>query len=142
MDSSSSMMEIREADNRVTSKPKRLGHSHEIRERARTPSCASRAAMDFHSDFGKTQIACHLLVHLSGGDKLHYLLLARRERREFPTQCRLLVIGLAPRCVPGNRGGDGIEHVLVAEWLDQENRRRQPSCREPTSERRHAPSSI
>ena len=79
VDSSSSMIEILEADNRVSSpgKLKGFGHPHQVRQRPSIHFSHRRPAMDLDRNLAQAEVARHLLVHLPGGHELHYLLLPR-----------------------------------------------------------------
>src|SRR5207342_264573 len=93
---------------------------HELGERLRLHLAHDMAAMNFHRDLGHAHIGSNLLVHESGGDLRHDLLLARGQLLEQSFEFFPPLRFLAPFAVALERDGDRVEQILIAERLYQE----------------------
>src|SRR5215475_11269779 len=73
--------------------------------------------MNFHSDLADPQVSSDLLVHLSGSDQQHDLLLARRQRSEALPHLRDIVVHRPSPSIAFDRGRHGVDHILIVEWF-------------------------
>src|SRR5580692_10957683 len=97
-----------------------IGHSHQFRKRFCPHFAHDIAAVNFDGDFADPEFPGNLLVHKSGGDPPHDLLLAAGERVEARLELGGIAGALAPVAVALEADLHRIEHVLIAKRFRQE----------------------
>src|SRR5215831_1047555 len=94
-------------------------HPHQVGQRARGHFPHDMPAMDLDGNLAQSQFARDLFVHQAGGDQAHHLAFAFGQAVEACPQLRCLLLILAPAAIALERGGDRIQHVLIAKRLGQ-----------------------
>src|SRR5215831_14597799 len=97
-----------------------LCYFDQLGERSRSHFSHHVATMSLYRDLLDAEFASDLLVHQAGGHESHHLQLARGQSLKMRPKIRELPLGRSPSTVAPERGHHGIEHVLIAERLDQE----------------------
>jgi hypothetical protein len=75
--------------------------------------------MDLNGDLAEPEFAGDLLVHQPGGDHAHHLTFALGQGFEARAQFRELLLVFSPVAVALERGGDRVQHVLIAKRLGE-----------------------
>src|SRR4029434_4616379 len=78
---------------------KSIVHSYQISERFRAELLHDVVPVNLYGDLDNSNFSCNLLVHQSGSDQAHYLLLARAEPIVSVPQIVNLLIGFPPPAV-------------------------------------------
>src|SRR5215471_4655327 len=94
-------------------------HPHQVGQRARGHFPHDMPAMDLDGNLAQPQFARDLFVHQAGGDQAHHLAFAFGQAVEACPQLRCSLLVLAPASIALERGGDRIQHVLIAKRLGQ-----------------------
>ncbi|EEF25473.1 conserved hypothetical protein, partial [Ricinus communis] len=94
--------------------------AHQLGDRARFHLAHGLAAVDLRGDLGNAHAIGDLLVHEARGHVLHHLALARREQGPAVARGLERAVGVEPPGIGIERGGHGVEHVLVAKGLGEE----------------------
>src|SRR5215468_11229102 len=102
------------------SKPKRIGHSHEIGERLCDEFLHQDVPMNLHRDLGKSHFCSDLLIHQAGSHQSHHLLLARAKRGKSKPQIAYPLVAFTPLPITVERYLNSIQKVLLAKWLGEE----------------------
>src|SRR5262245_52543847 len=97
-----------------------LCYFDQLGERSRSHFPHHPATMALYRDLLDAEFASDLLVHQAGGHESHHFQLARGESLKTRPHVRELPLGGPPLTVALERGHYSIQHVLVAERLDQE----------------------
>src|SRR5260370_39890364 len=106
--------------------PDHVGHPHEVSQCPCAHLAHGRASMNFRRDLAYSKFSGHLFVHLPGCHQHHHLLFARGQCSEPLSHLRSIVVGSPPLAVAFDGRPDGLEHVLVPEWLRKKSHRASP----------------
>src|SRR6266540_3213794 len=112
---------VRQAELRLRStNPQQLRHYHQFRQRSRLHFLHQIASMQLHRDLAHTQLRRYLLVHEASRHQPGHLLLARSKcliKSSHPCQFAFV---LASSAIPLKCNSNGVQHILITEWLGEE----------------------
>src|SRR5215475_15559023 len=97
-----------------------VDHSAELGKRAGLHLLHRPAAMHLHRGFGDADIVGNLLAQAAARHLNDDLALPRAQRPEALPEAGQVPLILPPGAVGGKTELDGVEEVLIAEWLGQE----------------------